>query len=268
MDINEIWNTIVDKIINFGPRLLIALIVAWVGFKLINYFVSRTKKRMLKKGMEVPLVKFLNSAMGIGLKALLLIILATQLGFQSSVILAAIGALAFGVGLALQGNLGNLASGIVILFLKPFRIGDLVEVDGKTGVVEDILLFNTIIISPQNKKIIIPNTTVTGGTVTNISEKGTIRLDLQFGISYEDDIPKAKAILNEIVSQSASVLKDPPPTIAVNELADSSVNFACLIWANTPDYWDVYFDMHEKVKMRFDQEGISIPYPQMDVHKK
>ena len=181
--------------------------------------------------------------------------------------LPALGALAFGVGLALQGNLGNFASGIIILVLKPFKVGHFVETSGVSGSVEDIQAFNTVLLTPQNRKVIVPNSMITSNTLTNYTETGTVRLDLTFGIGYDDDIDKARSILESIINSKDEVLKDPPYLIAVKELADSSVNLACNIWVDVDDYWPMNFYFHEEVKKAFDREGISIPYPQMDVHR-
>ncbi len=189
-----------------------------------------------------------------------------QLGIQTTSLVAVLGAAGLAVGLALQGSLSNFASGVIIIALRPFKVGDFVEAGGVSGVIEGIQIFSTSMKTGDNKAIIIPNSAITGGTITNFSAKDTRRVDLVFGIGYNDDIPMAKAILQRLVDEDERILKDPAPVIAVGELADNSVNIIVRPWTSTADYWGVYWDLTEKVKLTFDKEGISIPYPQRDVH--
>ena len=177
-----------------------------------------------------------------------------------------LGAAGLAIGLALQGSLANFASGVLMLIFKPFKVGDFVEVAGAKGTVAEIQIFNTVVTSPDNVKIIVPNAQVTGGNILNYSVNGTRRVDLIVGISYEDDLKKAQQVIERVLAGDDRVLKDPAPTVAVSELADSSVNFVVRPWVKAADYWDVYFDMTAKVKLSLDQNGISIPYPQRDVH--
>jgi small conductance mechanosensitive channel len=188
------------------------------------------------------------------------------LGVQTTSFIAVIGAAGLAIGFALQGSLANFASGVMLIIFRPFKAGDFVEAGGTSGAVEAIHIFNTVLKTPDNKKVIIPNSKVTGDNIVNYSAKDTRRVDLVFGIGYEDDIRKAKQTLEQIVASDERVLKDPAPTIAVSELGDSSVNFVVRPWVNTADYWSVYFDLTEKVKLTFDDQGISIPFPQTDVH--
>jgi small conductance mechanosensitive channel len=183
-------------------------------------------------------------------------------------LIALIGAAGLAVGLALQGTLQNLASGVMLIIFRPFNDGDFIEAAGVSGVVEEIGIFTTTMRSGDNREIIIPNGEIFGGTITNYSKRSTRRVDMVFGIGYDDDIKKAKNIIQGILDADERVLKDPAPLIAVGELADSSVNFNVRPWCKTGDYWCVYFDTHENIKLAFDEQGISIPYPQMDVHQQ
>jgi small conductance mechanosensitive channel len=189
-----------------------------------------------------------------------------QIGIQTASFVAIVGAAGLAIGLAMQGSLSNFAAGVLIIIFKPFKIGDFVEMAGTAGVVENIMIFTTEMKTGDNKKIIVPNSSVLGGVITNYSANDTRRVDLVMGIGYNDDIDKAKQVLEEIINADERILKDPAPLIAVSELADSSVNFAVRPWVKSADYWAVYFSLNETVKKRFDQEGISIPYPQQDIH--
>ena len=180
--------------------------------------------------------------------------------------LCIIAAAGLAVGFALQGTLGNFAAGVMLIVFRPFKIGDFIEAGGVTGTVEEIQIFCTIIKTGDNKKVIVPNSDIGGGTITNYSAKPTRRVDMVFGIGYEDDIKKAKQVLERILKADERILKDPAPVIAVSELADSSVNFVVRPWVKSSDYWGVFWDTHETVKVEFDKEGISIPFPQQDVH--
>ena len=188
------------------------------------------------------------------------------LGIQTTSFIAVIGAAGLAIGLALQGSLANFAAGFLLIIFRPFKVGDYIEGGGTAGTVEAIQLFTTQLASPDNKTIIVPNSKMTGDNIVNFSTKGTRRVDMVFGIGYEDDIDKARNIITEILSQDERILQEPAMKIAVSELADSSVNFIARPWVNAADYWNVYFETTEKVKTQFDAEGISIPYPQRDVH--
>ncbi len=189
-----------------------------------------------------------------------------QLGIETTSFLAILGAAGLAIGLALKDSLSNFASGVMIILFRPYKTGDIVSAGGVTGKVVDIHLFNTEFTTPDNQKILVPNGAVTSGSITNINAHDTRRIDLTIGIGYDDNIKKAKDILFDIVNKNEKILKDPFVTIAVSELGDSSVNFVVRPWVNTPDFWDVKFDLIETIKNRFDEEGISIPYPQTDVH--
>lgn len=197
---------------------------------------------------------------------MLVISVVTILGISTTSFVAIIGAAGLAVGLALQGGLANFAGGVLILIFKPFKVGDVLEAQGYTGKVHEIQVFNTILKTPDNKTIIIPNGGLSNGSMVNYSTEPTRRVDMTFGIGYSDDIAKAKSVLQKLIDSDSRILKDPAPMIVVSELADSSVNFAVRTWCNAADYWGIFFDMQEKVKLEFDKENISIPYPQTDVH--
>ncbi len=256
----------VDLIWRIGPQLLWALATLFVGtwiIKLINRFAG---KAMEKGNVDLSLRKFIASLLSIGLKILLLISVAGMLGIATASFVAVIGAAGLAVGLALQGSLANFAGGVLILLLKPFKVGDVIEAQGYVGKVDQIQIFNTILKTADNKTVILPNAAVSNGNITNYSTEPRRRVDMTFGIGYDDDLLKAKQILQKMTEEDERILKDPAPTVVVSELADSSVNFAVRVWVKAEDYWNVFFDFQEKVKLTFDKEGISIPYPQQDVH--
>ena len=199
---------------------------------------------------------------------LLFVILAalSNLGVNTTSFIAVLGAAGLAVGLAFQGTLSNIGAGVLLIFFRPFKVGDFIQAAGESGVVEEINLFSVLLKTGDNKQIIIPNSSIIGGNITNFSAKDTRRVDFTFGIGYEDDLKLAKETLEEIVNSDERVLKDPAPFVAVSELAESSVNFVVRVWVKSADYWGVYFDTLERVKLTFDEKGISIPYPQMDVH--
>jgi small conductance mechanosensitive channel len=202
----------------------------------------------------------------IGLLVFVVLAALGQLGIQTTSFIAVIGAAGLAIGLALQGSLSNFAAGFLMIIFRPFKVGDFIEGAGVSGTVEKIQIFTTQIITPDNKTIIIPNAKLSGDNIVNYSVRGTRRVDLVFGIGYGDDIDKARKIITDVIEKDARVLKDPPPVIAVMELADSSVNFAVRPWVKILDYWDLRFDVTETIKKRFDAERISIPFPQHDVH--
>jgi small conductance mechanosensitive channel len=190
----------------------------------------------------------------------------STVGVQTASFVAVLGAAGLAVGLALQGSLANFAAGVLLILFRPFRVGDVVEAGGVMGKIEEVQIFTTHFCSFDNKAIIVPNAQITGGTITNFSAKPTRRVDLVFGVSYSDDLSQVKKVLEEILTQDDRVLEDPAPVVNIASLGDSSVNFNCRPWVKAEDYWDVYFDLMKTVKERFDAEGISIPFPQRDVH--
>ena len=221
---------------------------------------------MEKNKVDQTLSKFLHHIVYYTLLVMVVIAAAGQLGINTASFLTVVGAAGLAIGLALKDSLSNFASGVMLILLRLYNVGDYVDIGGESGTVISIGLFHTTMHTPDNKKVIIPNANITSNTITNVTANDTRRVDLIAGISYEDDIPKAKEILAGILDGDDRVLSDPAPQIAVSELADSSVNFVVRPWVKTDEYWTVYFDMTEKIKVRFDEEGISIPYPQQDVH--
>lgn len=243
--------------------LVIFLVGKWLARKITNLLVAVLRK---VKGMDETLIKFLENIVYYILMIVVILTALSELGVETTSFLAILGAAGLAIGLALKDSLGNFASGVMIILFKPFKVGDVVNAAGVTGSVSEVGIFNSVFITPDNQKIIIPNGAITSGSIININAHTTRRVDLVVGIGYDDDIKKAKEVLNDIVSSNEKVLVDRGITVAVSELADSSVNFVVRAWVNTPDYWDVKFGLTESVKLRFDEENISIPYPQQDLH--
>jgi small conductance mechanosensitive channel len=265
-DFSKYYDQIISLAIEYSPKLIMAILTLIIGFWIIKRVVGVAESALLSKNVDRPLTHFLGSFVNVGLKGLLIISVASMIGIETTSFIAAFGAAGLAVGLALQGSLGNFAGGVLILFFKPYRIGDLIEAQGHLGVVKEIQIFNTIIVSPDNKRVIIPNGAMSNGSIMNISAEGQLRVDLVVGVSYDADIKQTKEILEGILKADSRVLSDPGFTVAVSELADSSVNFVVRPFVNVADYWDVYFDVTEQAKLALDHAGISIPFPQRDVH--
>lgn len=266
MDIQAAVEQYSPLVVSYGIKIVLALVVFIVGKWLAKKIAGLLKASMLKSGIDATVVTFAaNLAYGLLLTIVIIAALA-QVGIQTASFVAIIGAAGLAVGLALQGSLSNFASGVMIILFRPIKQGDFVEAGGVAGVVKDISIFVTTLTSPDNKTIIIPNSGIIGGAITNYSTQATRRVDMVVGISYDSDIKKAKQILQELADADERVLKDPAVTIAVLELADSSVNLVFRPWVDTANFWPVKFDLTEQIKLRFDQEGIGIPFPQMDVH--
>lgn len=249
--------------LNIAFAIIIFVIGKYIAKKITDIFSNFMTK---KKNMDETLVKFLDDIIYYILMVVVILTSLKQLGIDTTSFFAILGAAGLAIGLALKDSLGNFASGVMIIFFKPFRVGDFVEAGGTTGTIEEVGIFTTIFKTPDNQKIIVPNGAITSGSIKNVNAHDTRRVDLVVGIGYEDDIKKAKDVLNSIVESDIRVLKEKGITVAVSELADSSVNFVVRAWVNTPDYWAVKFDLTEQVKLTFDKEGISIPFPQRDVH--
>jgi small conductance mechanosensitive channel len=244
----------------------IALAIFFVGKWVAKQLVKLTERLLRKAKVEEMLVNFVSSIVNVLLLLVVIIAALNQLGVDTTSLIALVGAAGLAIGLSLQDSLKNFAAGVMLVVFKPFREGDFVEVAGVAGIVEHIQIFNTIMRTGDNREVIVPNGAIYSGVITNFSARDTRRVDMVFGIGYEDDLRKAKQVLTEIIEADERVLKDPAPVIAVSELADSSVNFVVRPWVNSADYWAVLWDTTEAVKVRFDEENISIPYPQMDVH--
>lgn len=247
-------------------KIIAAIIIFIVGRFVAKVLTSIFKKFLAKSTTNETLEVFLGNAI-YGL-LLVIVVLATlnQLGVQTTSFIAILGAVGLAIGLAFQSTLSNISAGVMIIIFKPLQIGDLVEAGGVFGTVEDINLFNTILKTNDNKVIIVSNSNIVNNNITNYSKKETRRVDFVFGIGYDDDLKLAKQTLLDITNADSRVLKDPAAFVAVSELGDSSVNFVVRVWVKSEDYWGVHFDTIEKVKLTFDEKGISIPYPQMDIH--
>jgi small conductance mechanosensitive channel len=255
-----------DLFMFYGLKILIAIIIFVIGRWVSSLFKKIVAKIMKKRQVDETVVSFVGSLTYYILLVFFVLAALSQLGIQTTSFVAIIGAAGLAIGLALQGSLANFAAGFLMLIFRPFKVDDFIEGAGTMGTVEKIQIFTTQLKTPDNKTVIIPNSSLTSGNIVNFTAKGTRRVDMVFGIGYGDDIDKAKGIMNEVLTSEDRILKDPAPTIAVSELADSSVNFVVRPWVNAGDYWGVYFDVTEKVKKRFDEEGVSIPFPQQDVH--
>ncbi len=255
-----------DYVIPWAINITMAIVVFIIGRMVVGFVVRLVNKLMKRSKMDEILVNFICSILNAVLLLFVIVAALDQLGVDTTSLIALMGAAGLAVGLALQNSLQNFAAGVMLIVFRPFKAGDFVEAGGTTGVVENISIFSTMLKTPDNREVIVPNGSIYGGNITNFSARPTRRVDLMFGIGYGDDIRKAKDILTKLVVEDERILKDPAPQIVVGELGDSSVNFHVRPWVNSPDYWDVYFDLTEKVKLTFDEEGISIPYPQMDLH--
>lgn len=258
--------TVQDLVVANLPAFMAAvltLVVGWVAARVC----ASVARRVTLRGTDQPtLAAFVGRVVSMAVIAVAIIAALARLGVNTTSMAAVLGAAGLAVGFALQDSLSNFASGVMIMVFRPFSVGDFVEAGGVSGTVEEVQVFATILKTGDNKTVIIGNSAVTGGSITNYSAKATRRVDMVFGIGYSDDIPRAKQVIADLLEADARVLKEPAVTIGLVELADSSVNFAVRPWVKKEDYWAVYFDTHERVKQAFDAAGISIPFPQQDVH--
>ena len=250
----------------YGIKIIAAILIFVIGKWAVNKVTTIGKKLMQKAKVDQTLVEFGESLIYFILMLMVVLASLNSLGVNTTSFIAVFGAAGLAIGLALQGSLANIGAAVLIIVFRPFKVGDFVEAGGATGTVDDVNLFSTIISPLDNRTVIVPNSAIVGGNITNYSNKTQRRVDHVFGIGYDDDLKLAKETLMEIMEADERVLTEPAPFVAVSELGDSSVNFVFRAWVETADYWDVYFDMLEKVKLTFDEKGISIPYPQMDVH--
>ncbi|MFK8010204.1 MAG: mechanosensitive ion channel family protein [Saprospiraceae bacterium] len=256
-----------DLVTSYAPRVVGAILTLIIGFWIIGMIVGAIKRMMKKNGVDETIQPFLGSLVSVGLKVMLLISVAGMFGIETTSFVAIFGALAFAIGMALQGSLGHFASGVLILIFKPYKVGDLVEIGGgQTGTVKGVQVFNTILATLDNKRIIVPNGVVTSNVITNISGQGEIGVELTFGIGYGDDIDKAREIILAVGKRCPHILDNPSQGVVVAELGDSSVNLATRPFVKSENYWDTYFYMQENVKKEFDKAGVGIPYPTMDVN--
>ncbi|MDX1774978.1 MAG: mechanosensitive ion channel [Desulfobulbales bacterium] len=256
----------VELVMAYAPKLVLAIITLIFGLWLIGLITRVTRKSMEKTTADKTLIPFISNLISWVLKILLFISVASMVGIATTSFIAVLGAAGLAIGLALQGSLANFAGGVLILIFKPYNVGDLIEAQGHLGVVKEVQIFNTILLTPDNKRVIIPNGAVSNGSIVNYSAEGILRVDMVIGIAYESDIPKAKEVLHKIMSDNELVLKEPQPNVAVRALADSSVNLVVRPWCKADDYWKVYFEITEAAKVGLEANGISIPFPQRDVH--
>ena len=259
---------IIEWLTMYGMKVIGALFIYIIG-RIVAGIIRNIFKRMMKKSkVDETLISFVTSVSYVVILAFVIIAALGTLGVQTASFVAILGAAGLAIGLALQGSLANFASGVLLIIFKPFKIGDYIQGGGTAGTVEEIDIFTTTMTSPDNKKIIVPNAKMTGDNIVNYSAKNQRRIDLIAGVSYNDNLDKVRNVLEQILSADERILKDPAPSIGVLELAESSVNFAVRPWVKTADYWNVYFALLESIKKRFDEEGISIPFPQQDIHIK
>jgi len=251
----------------YAINIVIALAIFIIGKRIAKLASSIVKKMLIKADIDEMLTNFLtNITYGLGIAVVVLAAL-NQLGIETTSFIAILGAVGLAVGLAFQSTLSNISAGVMLVIFRPFKLGDFIEAGGVAGVIEELNLFNTVFKTGDNKVIIVANSNIIGGNITNYSKKDTRRVDFVFGIGYDDDLKLAKNTLLEVVNNDSRILQDPEPFVAVSELADSSVNFVVRAWVKSGDYWAVNFDIIEKVKLTFDEKGISFPYPQMDIHQ-
>lgn len=265
-EINDYSKFGMDMLFKYGPQLLLALFTLFIGLWVIKIISKAIKHLFEKKNVDPSLSPFLRSLINVLLKVLLIVSVMGMIGIEMTSFIAILGAAGLAVGMALSGTLQNFAGGTIILLFKPFKIGDYIDAQGHAGTVKEIQIFNTILTTPDNKTIIIPNGGLSNSSMVNYSTEITRRVDFTFGIGYNDDIDKAKSVIEAVISNNEYVLKNPESFIAVTELADSSVNIVTRVWVESANYWTVKFDMTEKVKKAFNKEGISIPFPQRDIH--
>jgi len=270
------WSSIIEflknngidssTVVTLGKNLVVALVIFYVGRFAISIIVRGLRKLMQKQEVDKTLETFVCNLVRIALLIVVVIAAIGALGIQTTSFIAIFGAAGLAVGLALQGSLSNFAAGVLIVLFRPYRVGNFVEAAGVSGTIEQVQILTTILTTPDNKQIIVPNSQIMDSIITNYSAKDTRRVDMVVGVSYSDDLDKVRKTLEELVAADERILADPACKIAVSQLADSSVNFIVRPWVKAADYWPVMFEMTEAIKKRFDQEGISFPFPQQDVH--
>lgn len=266
MNLENVMERLTDLAIVYGPKLVGSILVLFLGFWVIKALTGAFGKMLDKRKVNASLTPFLKSLVSSILKVLLIISVLGMIGIQMTSFIAILGAVGLAVGMALSGTLQNFAGGVMILIFKPFKVGDYITAQGHSGTVNEIQIFNTILKTPDNKTIIVPNAELSNSSLTNFSKEEKRRVDWTVGIAYGDDINKAKAVIKRLADNDKRILKDPAVFIAVSELGESSVNFAVRAWVNAADYWSVFFEMNENIYNTFAKEGLNIPFPQMDVH--
>lgn len=256
----------IEMMMQYGPKLLLAILVLLIGWRIIGAVLKMIDRSMEHHNVESTLQRFLVNFSNFMLKAMLLISVASMIGVETTSLIAMLGAAGLAIGLALQGSLSNFAGGALILFFKPFKIGDVIEAQGYLGRVHEIQIFNTILVTLDNQRVIIPNGKLSNDSIKNVFAEPTRRVDATFGISYEDDLLKAKEVLWQVIRSDDRILSDPESEVFVSAHADSSVNLLVRVWVDSDNYWPVYFNLFEQVKLAFDREQITIPFPQRDVY--
>jgi small conductance mechanosensitive channel len=262
----DLMQTLTDFAVDFTPKLVGAVLVLIIGFWIAGRIVKYLDKRLEKSNFDDDVRPFIRTLVNVILKVLVVFSAAGIVGIETASFVALLAAAGFAIGLALQGTLGHFAAGILILFFKPYRTNDFIIVQGFSGTVKEIQVFNTILTTLDNRIIIVPNGAIMGGPIENLTANPIRRIDMTFGIGYTDDIDKARTAIQKVIDENPLILKDQQHDVLVKALADSSVNFAVRVWTKSEDYWTVFFAMQEAIKKTFDAEGIGIPFPQMDVH--
>lgn len=266
MDFEKLSQQAMEFVTIYGVRIVIALIILLVGKWIASMLGNLTERSMNKRAIDPTISQFIGKIVFALIFAFAVIAALSNVGIQTASMIAALGAAGLAIGLALQGSLSNFAAGVLLVSFRPCRVGDYVEAGGCSGTIKNISLFSTTLATPDNKVVVIPNANIMSGPITNYSTMPQRRVDLVIGISYDSDIRQAKQELENLLKADDRVLDDPAYTVAVHALADSSVNLAVRPWVNSADYWPVYFDLTEKIKLRFDEVGIGIPFPQVDMH--
>ena len=269
MDFNldeNLWNQLTELLSSFGISFFIALCILIIGRQAIKIIIKIISSALERSNTEDTVRIFVTNLMNTLLMIVVFIAAINQLGIQTTSIIAVLGAAGLAIGLALQGSLSNFAAGILIVIYRPYKVGDYIQADNHLGTVDDIQIFSTVLRTPDNKIVVVPNGSIMNGSIVNFSHQKERRIDIVIGCSYDDDIDKVKEVLADVLSKDERILKEPKPRIALSELADSSVNFIVRPWVKNAEYLDVLYSLLEEIKKRFDQEGISIPYPQSDVH--
>lgn len=266
MDLSKYSDMAMNYASEYGFKIIAAILIFVIGKMIIKKITAISKNMMTKAKIDQTLVEFLESIVYFILLIVVILASLSTLGINTTSFLAIFGAAGLAVGLALKDSLSNIGAAVLIIIFRPFKVGDVIETTGTTGTVKDINLFSTVIEPVDKRIVIIPNSSVIGGNITNFSQRQERRVEHVFGIGYDDDLKLAKETLMQIIKDDTRVLEDPAPLVAVGELGDNSVNFTFRAWVKADDFWDVHFDMLEKVKLTFDEKGISIPYPQMDIH--
>jgi len=259
---------IYQMLVEYGLRVVSAIVILLVGRYVAKLLSKLLAQVLVKAKVDATLVTFVENFSYTGMLVFVVVAALDRVGVQTASFIAVLGAAGLAVGLALQGSLGNFASGVLLLVFKPFRVGDFVEIGGVKGTVQAIQIFNTVLNSPDNVRIIVPNGAVTGGSISNYTINGTRRVDLTVSVSYEDDLKKARRVIESVLAAEPRILAEPAPVVAVNEMGDSSMDFVVRPWVKTADYWAVYWNLTENLKVALDEHGLTIPFPQQEIYIK